>query len=53
MGAAAALTAAILVEAVTDSLGRPQPLDPVVLGIMAGTVAALLGVEGLDRMRRG
>lgn len=53
IGAAAAVTAAILVEVVTDSLGRDRGIDPVALGILAGTLAALLGVEGLDRMRRG
>ena len=48
-GAHAAVTVAILV---LDALVPTYDVDPVVLGLLLGSIGGLLGVDALDLLRR-
>ena len=50
---AAALVSATIFLLVFDALSPTYALDPVVLGILIGGIATLLGLAGWDRVNRG
>ena len=52
IGAAAALAAVTAVILVLDALVPTYDVDPVVLGLLLGSIGGLLGVDALDLLRR-
>ena len=50
--AAAGLTCVTILLLVLDAVLPDYDVDPVILGLLLGTVGALLGVEVLDALRR-
>lgn len=52
VGAAGALTAVTVVLLVLDALLPDYDVDPMVLGLLLGSIGALLGVDALDLVRR-
>ncbi len=52
IGAAAALAAVTVVILVLDALVPTYDVDPVVIGLLLGSVGGLLGVDALGLLRR-
>ena len=52
IGPAAALAAVTVVILVLDAVVPTYDVDPVVLGLLLGSIGGLLGVDALDFLRR-
>jgi len=52
IGAAGALAAVTVAILVLDALVPTYDVDPVVLGLLLGSIGGLLGVDALDLLRR-
>ncbi len=52
IGAAAALAAVTVVILVLDAVVPTYDVDPIVLGLLLGSIGGLLGVDALDLLRR-